>query len=141
MNPPLALFRKFIQFGCGTLHLQVKVLMLLINQDISNLYVLLRFKLKSYNLALVLIGICYTLENARNLSILKQNMELTQPLLITSGHSWEASLMHLESFTEHNLAAVMSCLVIRRGEKNFQRVTQLYTHQIFPVISGSLYYK
>ena len=43
--------------------------------------------------------------------------------------------MHLESFTEHNLAAVMSCLVIRRGEKTY------YNHQIFPVISGSLYYK
>ena len=28
--------------------------------------------------------------------------------------------MHLESFTEHNLAAVMSCLVIRRGERAFQ---------------------
>ena len=28
--------------------------------------------------------------------------------------------MHLESFAEHNLAAVMSCLVIRRGEKTFK---------------------
>ena len=28
--------------------------------------------------------------------------------------------MHLESFTEHNLAAVMSCLVIRRGERTLQ---------------------
>ena len=28
--------------------------------------------------------------------------------------------MHLESFTEHNLASVMSCLVIRRGERAFQ---------------------